>query len=51
METKRDCHFAMRIPKEVVEALKRAATADGRSASNYAVRVLAQHLKGLESAV
>lgn len=50
-KVKRGAIIAMRIPADVRESLRVAAEKDGRSMSSYAVRVLAQHLKGLESAV
>ena len=39
--------MSLRIPREVKEELERLAKEDGRSLSNYVVRVLTDHVKNL----
>jgi len=41
--------MSLRIPREVKEELERLAKEDGRSLSNYVVRVLTDHVKNHEN--
>jgi len=41
--------MSLRIPREVKEELERLAKEDGRSLSNYVVRVLTDHVKNLKN--